>query len=545
MLLNELIDALVDLFYRILYSMFSSICVLIDFIKSVFYKLCGLDSVNINGEDSDLLTSLIKSDVISKVFLTVFLIGVILLVVFTIIAIIKSNLNEKQNWKTVLSKTAQSFVITLLIPFTVFAGIVLVNTVMKSVNLAMNTYSITGSSTIGGQFLTCIGANSYIGPSGKQNEIASMFVSGELSYSNLSVVKRYYDIQSMNYIIGLLGGLVMLVMFCLSALTFVQRLFDVILLYIVSPISISTLPLDEGNRYKVWKDMLISKILSAYGIILVMNLFFLIIPQVYQIDFFGNSWENGIVYVLFLIGGSFAVTKASRVIAQLCGGQQTGGELAQMIYNIRSGLALSHAVTGVIGGTVGGLIGGSDYKKGRQKKQGRIESMSNSAKSNRNQKPITDASKKSKAKQIGAAPIRLASMPIGMLHDLTTGGLIRVGKKFMPRLKNAFTGSTVLNRAEVKPKSRKDSSRTSSEAKPTENTSNTKPNDTTTNKDEKNVEVSESERDNKPIIKEMEDANSLTETKDSEVKTREPIINNDLSDTQPTNSERGETDESK
>lgn len=37
-----------------------------------------------------------------------------------------------------------------------------------------------------------------------------------------------------------------------------------------------------------------------------------------------------------------------------------------------------------------------------------------------------------------------------MLHDLAKGGLIQVGKNFIPRLKNAATGSTIVNRAEVK-----------------------------------------------------------------------------------------------
>jgi len=73
------------------------------------------------------------------------------------------------------------------------------------------------------------------------------------------------------------------------------------------------------------------------------------------------------------------------------------------------------------------------------------------------------------SKQIAATPLRMASMPIGMLHDLATGGLIRVGKNFMPRLRNAFTGSTIFNRAEVKPKPRKTAT----------NTDNTNPENTT------------------------------------------------------------------
>ncbi len=448
MILEELIDGLVNLFYSIVYKIFSSICVLIDFIKTIFFKLCGIETVEIEGSQTDLLTNLLNSDAIRRVFLTITIIGFILLAVFTIIAIVKSNYQEKQNWKTVMTKALHALIIMFILPATIISGVILANTVMSSINQGMQANLVNGNGTIGGQFLVTIGSNSFKGI-GVREEIEAMFISGQLDYNSLNTVKMYYDITSMNYIIGLIGGIVMLVMFVLSALTFVQRIFDVILLYIISPVSVSTIPLDEGNRFKVWKDMLISKVLSAYGVILVMNLFFLIIPQVYQIKFFDNNFHNGIVYILFLIGGSFAVTKASRVISQLCGSQATGGELAQMIYNIRSGLALSRATTAMVGGVVGGVVGGSDYKRMRQKGKTTGESLNASIHSTRNQRVVTEGQKKNRGKQIAGAPLRLATLPFGMLHDLSKGGLIQVGKNFIPRLKNLFGGDTLVNRADV------------------------------------------------------------------------------------------------
>ena len=64
--------------------------------------------------------------------------------------------------------------------------------------------------------------------------------------------------------------------------------------------------------------------------------------------------------------------------------------------------------------------------------------------------------KKSRAKQVMGMPLRMATMPAGMLHDLSRGGLIQVGKNFMPRLRNAFAGDTLVNMAEVKKKPKKD-----------------------------------------------------------------------------------------
>lgn len=453
-----MLDGLKEWFYGLLYTLQAGLCFLIDFIKRIFFKLCGLDTVTIDGEQKDLVTSLVQSNTIHRVFLTVFLIGVILLTVFLIIALIRANYqsNEKKSRGTIFTKAGQSFLIMLLIPFLLVAGMTLVNTIMASINTSMQVYITEGQTFIGGQMLITSGSTAYIGEASERALIETKFLTGALDYNNLDVVKQYYDVADINYVIGILGGLVMLVMFVISSVTFIQRIFDIILLYIISPVSISTIPLDEGNRFRVWKDMLISKILGAYGIILVMNLFFLIMPQISRMTFFNNDFENGVVYVLFMIGGAFAITKANLVISQLCGSQAGGREFAQMIYNFRSGLAFAKATKGAIGGIIGGAVGGSDYLKHRKQGNTKGESLNMSIHSTRNQTVRQEGQKSqtkaAKAKQYGGAVTRLATMPVGTVRDLMQGGIIQAGKNFVPRLRNVVTGTTLTNRAEIFPK---------------------------------------------------------------------------------------------
>ncbi len=428
---------------------------MIDFFKDVFFKLCGLDTVKVNGEDKDLVASLVQSNTIHRVFLTVFLIGVILLVIFLIIALIRANYqsNEKKGRGAILVKAGQSFLIALLMPFLLLAGMTLISTIMSSLNGAMQ-WHLTGEPTkLGGQMLITSGYEAFKGI-GDRTAIETMFLTGQLDYNNLTHVRLFYNIHDINYVVGIFGGLVMLVMFAISSITFIQRIFDIILLYIVSPVSISTLPLDDGNRFRVWKDMLIAKLLGAYGIILVMNLFFLIMPQISSMQFFASNFKNSLVEFLFIIGGAFAVTKANLVISQLCGAQAGGREFAQMIYNFRSGIAFTKATTGAIGGTVGRVVGGSDYLRNRKKGNTRGESLDMAAHSTRNQKtmPEKELTKGQKAKQIVGAPTRLATMPIGMVKDLMQGGVIQVGRNIGPRLRNVAKGTTMTTRAEVKAK---------------------------------------------------------------------------------------------
>ena len=123
--------------------------------------------------------------------------------------------------------------------------------------------------------------------------------------------------------------------------------------------------------------------------------------------------------------------------------------MAQMIYNIRSALAFTKATKGVVNGIIGGAVGGSDYKKMRKQGKSKGESLNASLHSTRNQRVVQEGQKKSKAKQIGGFGTRLATLPAGILRDFSKGGLIQVGKNFVPRMRNLFTGDTMISRADI------------------------------------------------------------------------------------------------
>lgn len=385
------LDTFFGWIYDIFYTLQKSICYLLDFIRDIFCKLAGIETVKIDGSEEEILSHFILSPAIRNAFLGVLLVGVILLFVFVIIAIIKSEAADPQHKKTkgqILVKSLQSFIIFLLIPFLLIAGIMLANVVVGAIHASMTGSMLDGNtaSTIGGQILVTSGYDAYIGPAGSRAEIERMFVTGQLDYNSLSVVKRYYDLSEMNFFVGIAGGLVILVMFVMSAVMFVQRIFDIILLYIVSPASVSTIPLDDGGRFRIWREMLVSKVLSAYGIILSMNIFFLVVPQISQITFFGNAFKDGIVQLLFVIGGAFSITKANMIIAQLTGSNAGMQEMQQMMSNVHSGMHMVHTAGRVAAGAAGMIIGGTDFLSSRKHNASMGESLSAAIHSTRNQR---------------------------------------------------------------------------------------------------------------------------------------------------------------
>ena len=376
--------------YDLFYTLQKSICYILDFIREVFFKLAGIETVAIGGEQSEILTHFILSDSIRNAFLGVFLVGVILLFVFVLIAIIKSETADPQHKKTkgqILVKSFQSFVIFLLI-----AGIMLANVIMGAIHQSMTGAMYDGNSTslIGGQILVTSGSSAYIGPAGMREQIERMFITGQLDYNSLSVVKQYYNLGDINFFVGIVGGLAILVMFVMSAVMFVQRIFDIILLYIVSPASVSTIPLDEGGRFRIWREMLVSKVLGAYGIILSMNIFFLIIPQVATISFFGDSFKDGVIQLLFILGGAFSITKANMIIAQLTGTNAGMQEMQQMMSNVHSGMHLVRSAGHLAAGAAGMIIGGTDFLTNRKHGASLSENLSATIHSQRNQHIVDD-----------------------------------------------------------------------------------------------------------------------------------------------------------
>lgn len=214
-------------FYELLYVLQKSICYIIDFIREIFLKLVGIETVKIDGEQSDLLTYFLTTEGVRNAFLGVFLVGVILLFIFVGVAIVKSEAADPQHKKTkgqIVTKSLQSFITFLIVPFVLLAGITLTNVVMRGINASMSGAAVSGSThvSLGGQILVTSGYDAYIGPAGSRASIEQMFITGQLDYNNLSAVTQYYKLADMNFFVGLASALVILVMFVLSTISFIQ-----------------------------------------------------------------------------------------------------------------------------------------------------------------------------------------------------------------------------------------------------------------------------------------------------------------------------------
>ena len=122
------------------------------------------------------------------------------------------------------------------------------------------------------------------------------------------------------------------------------------------PISMSTLPLDDGARFKNWREMFVTKIVLAYGAVLAVNIFALLLPLINQMHIDGASNFANAMFTLFMIvGGAMIIPAGQTLFARLFGQADDmragGGWLRSAFYGgrIASALTFGLAMKGVRG----------------------------------------------------------------------------------------------------------------------------------------------------------------------------------------------------
>lgn len=202
--------------------------------------------------------------------------------------------------------------------------------------------------------------------------------------------------DNFNTFVAFLCTVIVLVALIGATFGLVKRLFDIVLLFIALPGITATVPLDDGAKFKLWRETVISKVFLAYGIVLAVNVFTMVAPNLWKISVAPGTFTDTVLQVVLVCGGALTISggqllfarllgtsaEESREIAQgartLFGGAMTGLGVAKAagrgLFGYRNangqrvgGLIKSGAsAVGTVGGgalnAVGGVIGGQAYR---------------------------------------------------------------------------------------------------------------------------------------------------------------------------------------
>ncbi len=302
-------------FWRFLYSLVKTIFYCIDFIMMFAKKLAGIEPVVVDYEERELTDYFLQSDSVMQAVKNVSLIAVVLIFLFAIFAVIRSigKMGEDKTAGQVLFGVMKTMFYLFMVPVIMIIGSAFITAVMTAVYRA----TAPDGASLGSSLFVLIAEEAFDGAENKQNVLENF--RNQLSgydYYSTSQVDAHFDLSDLNYFLAFVGGIAVLVLIVKPMLTFVERIVSLVFLFVVAPLSVSTSLLDDGMRFKLWRDQVLNKFLTAYGALISLNVFILMLGVINRIDFFTYVQEDGSVVVdtfktglarlLFIIGGAAA-----------------------------------------------------------------------------------------------------------------------------------------------------------------------------------------------------------------------------------------------
>jgi len=159
-------------------------------------------------------------------------------------------------------------------------------------------------------------------------------------YMNTDLVFVYYDLLKFNWLFAFVSCFFVTATLLVSAMGIIQRLFEITILFAISPPFVAIMPLDNGNAFKMWTRKFINATLIMYGTVIALNFFFIIAPILQSINLFGSANEiatygkltcdlfNGIAHILFIMCGSLVIKDFTDLVNQLVTGDKDADKVS-------------------------------------------------------------------------------------------------------------------------------------------------------------------------------------------------------------------------
>ncbi len=182
---------------------------------------------------------------------------------------------------------------------------------------------------------------------------------------NVGLVWYYYNLWAFNFLLGYAGIIAFLIVMGNITFGMITRLIRMLALFFVFPPLIGIAPLDDGNAFKQWKKQFLSDTLMAYGAIIGINIFFLILPFLNSLSFFNNVVLDTLLNTIIMLAGLTMVQGLIKMLSGFIGGgdaNATGADTMKATKELASkGLqkTLGAATVGVkvakfgVGGAIG------------------------------------------------------------------------------------------------------------------------------------------------------------------------------------------------
>ena len=331
-----------DWVWEMLYGITKSMFSLIDNLLACANMLCGIKPITYQGEDMDFIGFLLKNQAITFAFVAAVLIGVFLVFVFGIFAILRTMASEKVE-KTpaqVGIQIGKTLIIFLFIPVAFSVLIFFTNTIMG----VLYSSTLGGSPDGLGRFLAGAFAQNALNP----GVPSDFYLIQGFDYHSTSSMRQYVNLKDYDFFFSWITGIVLLISVGGALLIFVDRAISIVVLFILSPISLSTTVLDDGARFKLWRDQFIVKLLTGYGCIIAINIYALIVGAITNnsLVFFENTILNNMMKIIIIVGGGVSMSRMMSLVGNLI---SQGAGSNEMRDNAIASMGFGRAISGAVG----------------------------------------------------------------------------------------------------------------------------------------------------------------------------------------------------
>ena len=285
---------------------------MLDGILSILDVTNSLTEFSYDYNSVNMLEFFINNSVIENLFWNIFIFTIGLTSIFCVIGIIKVMIKNNTSIFNVLSKFIIAIVSVLIVLLLIIIGIMLST---KFIELLKEVFNIDLQFNLS----KIIFNNSVM-------EWYNNYSISEIDFSNITVndLLGEYDKdgllptnwlhngminpESFQYLPCLITSIISVVSLLIVVIRLIKRVYEVILLYLTMPVSIASLPVDDGKAFKNWLEVFINRIVIVYSSIIIINLFFFIFPILNEFSISINSEYHGLFKLLLIMGSIVSLT---------------------------------------------------------------------------------------------------------------------------------------------------------------------------------------------------------------------------------------------
>lgn len=316
-------DYIVEKICELFLFIFTGVLKDVERIQDVFQIYTGMNPIvdTASGKQYSLLTWLMSQGMMSRAVVYITIMAGVLAFFFAIVStarsITESALGDNRYpLSKVLGSSMRCMASFAVVPFFCLFLSELATAILRQLLMSFLYANGTTAETRGSDliFLAAVrGAE-------KQSNSIAVFSQYTGAYQETELVKKAFDITKINWIIGLFCSLALMLILALGILMFIRRVFEILALYMTAPLFAATIPLDEGKKFASWRNMFIGRFFAGYGMVVSMQFYLIFMPELVSgtdLQLSRNVVQNGLMSVLMIVAGAWAVYKGQHLIDQI------------------------------------------------------------------------------------------------------------------------------------------------------------------------------------------------------------------------------------